>query len=43
MIQEEVTMNEGHFLQTSDPELIKTVGGIEYYEIRFKELVKPLK
>ncbi|SIT20149.1 hypothetical protein [Chryseobacterium gambrini] len=43
MIQEEVLMNEGYFLQTSEPKLVKEVKGIKYYEIQYKELVKPLK
>jgi len=43
MIQEEVLMNEGYFLQTSEPKLVKEVNGIKYYEIQYKELVKPLK
>jgi|GEM_PF-1531643 len=42
MIQEEVLMNEGYFLQTTDPKHIKTVDGIKYYEIEYKELVQPL-
>ncbi|SMP13248.1 hypothetical protein [Chryseobacterium profundimaris] len=43
MVQREVVMNEGYFRQISDPKLIKTVGDIEYYEIKFLELVKPIK
>ncbi|SHE79248.1 hypothetical protein [Chryseobacterium takakiae] len=43
MVQKEVVMNEGYFRQISDPKLIKTVGDIEYYEIKFLELVKPIK
>lgn len=43
MIQEEVLMNEGYFRQMTDPKYIKTIDGIKYYEIEFKELVKPLK
>ncbi|ANF52013.1 hypothetical protein A0O34_16495 [Chryseobacterium glaciei] len=42
MIQEEVLMNEGYFLQTTDPKYIKTIDDIDYYEIKYKELVKPL-
>jgi hypothetical protein len=43
MIQEEVLMNEGYFLQTTDPKSTNTINGIHYYEIKFKELLKPLK
>jgi len=43
MIQEEVLMNEGYFRQTSDPKYIKTINDIEYYEIEYLELLKPLK
>ncbi len=43
MIQEEVLMNEGYFRQTSDPKFIETLEGIDYYEIEYLELVKPLK
>jgi len=43
MIQEEVLMNEGYFRQTSNPKYIKTIDDIEYYEIEYLELVKPLK
>jgi hypothetical protein len=49
MIQEEVVMNEGYFLQTSEPKAIiengihLEVNGVKYYEIFYKELVKPLK
>ncbi len=43
MIQEEVLMNEGYFLQTSEPKYIETINGIKHYEIEYKELVKPLK
>ncbi|WP_294317133.1 hypothetical protein [uncultured Chryseobacterium sp.] len=42
MIQEEVLMNEGYFLQTTEPKYIKTVDKIKYYEIEYRELVKPL-
>jgi hypothetical protein len=42
MIQEEVLMNEGYFLQTTEPKYIKTVDNIKYYEIEYRELVKPL-
>ncbi|MDR6464725.1 peptidoglycan-binding protein [Chryseobacterium sediminis] len=42
MIQEEVLMNEGYFLQVSEPKYTKTIKGIKYYEIEYKELVKPL-
>lgn len=43
MIQEEVLMNEGYFRQTSDPKYIKTINDIDYYEIEYLELLKPLK
>ncbi|MBB6330970.1 hypothetical protein HNP24_001920 [Chryseobacterium sediminis] len=42
MIQEEVLMNEGFFRQTSDPKYLNTIDDIEYYEIEFLELLKPL-
>lgn len=43
MIQEEVLMNEGYFRQMTDPKHIKTINGIDHYEIEYQELVKPLK
>jgi len=49
MIQQEVLMNEGYFLQTSNPKAIiengkhLEINGVKYYEITYKELVKPLK
>jgi len=48
MIQEEVVMNEGYFLQTSKPRaIIKNgehlkINGVKIYEVTFEELVKPL-
>jgi len=43
MVQEEVVMNEGYFLQTSTPKHIETINEIKYYEVEFQELLKPLK
>lgn len=43
MIQQEVVMNEGYFLQTTNPKLLKRIDNVDYYEIEFKELAKPLK